>query len=451
MNKVLLLGAGHVANPLVRYLVEKGIQVTIASKVFTEECQRLANEAPNCEVEPFDMNEEAHLEQLVRECDLAISLLPYAFHVRVAELCIRHKKNMVTASYVSEEMRALDEAAREAGILILNEIGLDPGIDHMSAMSVIDEVHAKGGKVLEFRSYCGGLPAMQNNNNPFGYKFSWSPRGVVMAGRNNGQFLENGEVVFVPARDLFKKYCILDIEDIATFEAYTNRDALPYKQIYGLEKARTVFRGTLRNVGWCYKMKKVQELGLFDDSPREDLTGLTYRQLMLRLIDKKESADIVADTAAFLGLEKHSTVMKRFKWLGLFEDEPLPPENNVMDMFCALLQEKLSMGKDDLDLIVLHHRFLAQYPDGCQLITSTLEQTGIPHGDSAMARCVGLPAAIASARILKGQNSLKGVHIPVAREIYAPVLEELKTLDIEFVETTTPCELPSTEDNGVLE
>jgi len=451
MKKVLILGAGHVANPLVRHLIQEGFYVKIASKVFTEECEELAATATNCETVSFEMNEETKLEELIQSCDLTVSLLPYAFHPKIASLCIRYKKDMVTASYVSEQMKALDEDAREAGILILNEVGLDPGIDHMSAMKVIDEVHGLGGKVLEFKSYCGGLPAMQNNNNPFGYKFSWSPRGVVMAGRNNGQFLENRRVVFIPARDLFKNYCILDIEDIATFEAYTNRDALPYKEIYGLKEAHTVFRGTLRNVGWCYKMKKAQELGLFDDSKRRDLKGLTYRRLMLKLIDKKESNDIIYDTANFLRLERYSTVMKRFQWLGLFEENPLPPEDNVMDMFCALLQEKLAMAKDDLDLIVLHHRFVAMYPDRCEEITSTLEQTGTPGGDSAMAKCVGLPAAIASAMILQGETSIKGVQLPVKQEIYKPILEKLQALNIHFKETTTPCPPPPQDSTCVLD
>jgi saccharopine dehydrogenase-like NADP-dependent oxidoreductase len=234
---------------------------------------------------------------------------------------------------------------------------------------------------------------------------------------------------------------ILDVEDIATFEAYTNRDALPYREIYGLNGAKTVFRGTLRNVGWCYKMKKVQELGLFDDSPRGDLEGLTYRGLMLRLIGQQESKDIVADTARYLGVEKHATVMKRFQWLGLFDDKPLPDEDNVMDMFCALLQEKLAMGKDDLDLIVLHHQFVAEYPGRSELLTSTLVNTGLPDGDSAMARTVGLPAAIAAAMILEGELSLTGVRIPVLPEIYEPVLAELERREIRIEERVRPLEV----------
>jgi saccharopine dehydrogenase-like NADP-dependent oxidoreductase len=363
-----------------------------------------------------------------------ISLVPYTFHVQIAKLCIKLKKHMVTTSYVSKAMEDLDRAAIDAGILILNEIGLDPGIDHMSAMKIIHEVERKGGRVVSFKSYCGGLPDLRSNTYPFGYKFSWSPRGVVMAGKNNGQYLEDSKVIFIPSKDLFKNYSIIDIEGIGSLEAYTNRDALPYKELYGLNDAHTVFRGTLRNVGWCYTMKKAQELDLFDDAERHDLKELTYKQLVCKLIGLEECADVVGATAEFLNLEKHSTVMKRFKWLGIFDDTPLPDENNVMDMFSTLLQKRLAMEEEDLDLIVLYHRFISEYKDKKELITSTLIQTGIPGGDSAMSRTVSLPAAIATSLILENKIKITGVHIPIQPEIYNPVLTELSEMNIEFIE-----------------
>jgi saccharopine dehydrogenase-like NADP-dependent oxidoreductase len=337
-------------------------------------------------------------------------------------------------------MQELDEAAKEAEILILNEIGLDPGIDHMSAMRIIDDVHQRGGKVVSFQSYCGGLPALQNNNLPFGYKFSWSPRGVVMAGKNNGQFLEDGKVVFIPSKDLFKNYVIIDIEGFGSLEAYTNRNSLPYKELYGLKDAHTLFRGTLRNNGWCYAMKKAQHLGLFDDAERQDLKELTYRQLIAKLIGSENTENIISKTARFLHIEHYSTVIKNFKWLGLFSDDPLPEENNVMDIFCTLLQKKLVMSEDDLDLIVLYHRFIAEFSGREELITSTLIDTGIPGGDSAMSRTVSLPAAIASALILNDKIKMTGVQIPVHSEIYNPVLDELARLNIKCVEKSKPIE-----------
>ncbi|MCB0289484.1 MAG: saccharopine dehydrogenase NADP-binding domain-containing protein [Calditrichaeota bacterium] len=437
MKNVLVLGAGLVSRPLVHYLLRKEFTVTVASRTVSKAEALIAGFA-NGKAEALNVKDDQRLEQLVADSDLAISLLPYTYHLQVAGHCLKHRKHLITTSYVSPAMQALDREAREAGVLFLNEIGLDPGIDHMSAMKIIHQVEKAGGKVTSFRSYCGGLPAMQHNNNPFGYKFSWSPRGVVMAGRNNGQYLENGEVVFIPNRDLFKQYEIIDIEGVGAFEAYTNRDALPYRELYGLSDASTVFRGTLRNPGWCQTMDKARELGLFDDAPRQDLAGLTWRKMMLRLTGQPDDGDIYAGIAAYLGLKPHDTVMKRFQWLGLFAARDLPAENNVMDMFCALLQEKLAMAESDLDLIVLHHRFEAAYAGRKERITSTLVDTGRPGGDTAMSRTVSLPAAIAANLILRNEIDLTGVHIPIQAEIYEAVLTELEKTGLKFIEKTLP-------------
>ena len=439
MKNILVLGAGLVSKPLVHYLLKKNFEVKVASRTVSKAI-KLVEGFENGRAEELNVKNDDQLEKLIIESDLTISLLPYNFHVKVAKLCITHKKHLVTTSYVSNEMNQLDEEAKSAGILILNEIGLDPGIDHMSAMQIIDNVKKNDGKVTSFKSYCGGLPDMQHNNNPFGYKFSWSPRGVVMAGRNDGQYLEKGDVVYIPGKDLFKHYDIIDIEDVGNLEAYTNRDALPYQELYGLNDAQTIFRGTLRYVGWCYTKKKAQELGLFDDAPRKDLVGLTYAEMIQKLIESEDIDYIEEDTANFLGLEIHSNVIKKFKWLGLFSNALLPDENNVMDMYSALLQKKLAMGEKELDLIILHHRFEASYGNKKEYITSTLVDSGIPDGDSAMSRTVSLPAAIAAALILEGKIKVTGVKIPVMPELYNPVLAELETMGLKFIEKTKPVE-----------
>jgi len=437
MKKVLVLGAGLVSKPLVVYLLKKGFQVNVASRTLSK-AEALVKGFDNGNSQSLNVNNQQQLKNLIADSDIVISLVPYTHHVQIAKICIDLKKHLITTSYVSAAMRELNDAAINAGILILNEIGLDPGIDHMSAMRIIDDVHKRGGKVVSFQSYCGGLPALQNNNLPLGYKFSWSPRGVVMAGKNNGQFLEDGNVVFIPSKDLFKNYVIIDIEGFGSLEAYTNRDALPYKELYGLKDAHTVFRGTLRNNGWCYAMKKAQHLGLFDDAERHDLKGLTYRQMVAKLIGSNTSDNLIAKTARFLHIDNYSTVIKNFQWLGLFSDNPVPDETNVMDIFCTLLQEKLVMGENELDLIILYHRFIAEFAGKEELITSTLIDTGIPNGDSAMSRTVSLPAAIATALILENKIKMTGVQIPVQPEIYNPVLDELARLDIECVEKSTP-------------
>jgi len=432
MKKVLVLGAGYVAKPLVEYLLKTGFNVVVASRTLSKAESLVGNNEAGKAIE-LNVNDDKKLDELVNDSELVVSLLPYTYHVKVAKICIKHSKHLITTSYVSEEMKNLDNMAKTADVLLLNEIGLDPGIDHMSAMKIIDEARQRYGKVVSFASYCGGLPAFQSNNNPFGYKFSWSPRGVVMAGKNNGQFLKDSRVVFIPAKDLFKNYRIIEIEGLGTFEAYTNRNSLPYREIYGLYDTETLFRGTLRNIGWCYTMDKARELGLFDDSKREDLNGLTYRELVEKLIGVCGCDDILLETAYFLGIEPWSPVIKRFLWLGLFEDKPLPSEDNVMDMFCHLLKQKLTADKDDLDLIVLYHEFIIKYGNKKEFVTSTLIVEGTPVY-SAMSRTVSLPAAIACRLILEGKIKERGVHIPVKPDIYMPVLDELARLGIECVE-----------------
>jgi saccharopine dehydrogenase-like NADP-dependent oxidoreductase len=436
MKSVLVLGAGLVSRPLVVHLSKSGFQVKVASRTVSK-AEALIRGLANSAAETLNVDDEKNLDRLLAGCDLAVSLVPYTHHVQIANLCLKHKKHLITTSYVSKAMQDLDQAAKSAGLCFLNEIGLDPGIDHMSAMRIIHQVQQGGGKIVSFQSYCGGLPARQYNNNPFGYKFSWSPRGVVMAGRNSGQYLYDGKVKFIPSKDLFKNYELIDIDGVGTFEAYTNRNALPYQDLYGLKDAQTVFRGTLRNVGWCATMKKASELGLFDDTPREDLKKLAYRDMTMKLIGAQNSTDLPAATANFLGLEKYDTVIQRFIWLGLFDNTPLPDENNVMDMFCNLLQKKLILKENELDLIVLYHRFIAQFKNKKQLITSLLVDEGIPGGDSAMSRTVSLPAAIAAVMILQGKINLPGVHIPVQPAIYTPVLDQLAGSGLKFTEKTT--------------
>jgi len=437
MSRILVLGAGLVARPLVQYLLDQpDFQVTVASRT-VEKARALIGDRPNGRALAFDIEREPErLDDLVAQADLAVSMLPYIHHLQVAHACLRHRRHLVTTSYVKDEMRALDSAARQAGVLFLNEIGLDPGIDHMSAMRIIDRVHASGGRVVSFRSYCGGLPAPEANTNPFGYKFSWSPRGVLLAGRNDARYLEDGQVVEVPNRRLFATRHTVPVEGVGDLEAYPNRDSLPYIQLYGIPEARTMYRGTLRYPGWCETWQKFVELGLLDLTEREDLTGMTYRQLLAHLIGRPETSDLRRDLAVHLNIPADSPILDRFEWLGLFRDDPLPPERTILDVLAVRMQEKLQYAPGERDMVVLLHDFVAEYPDRRERIRSWLVDFGIPHGDTAMARTVGLPAAIATRLILQGVIRLTGVHIPVLPEIYRPVLAELEERGIRVQETT---------------
>lgn len=434
-KRILVLGAGLVTRPLVEYLLNQpDFHVTVASRTVGR-AQALIGGRPNGRAVAFDIEQDpTGLDSLVADADLVISMLPYIHHVQVARACLRHRRHLVTTSYVRDEMRALDGPAREAGILFLNEIGLDPGIDHMSAMRVIHRVHQEGGQIKAFRSYCGGLPAPDANDNPLGYKFSWSPRGVVLAGRNDARYLENGRVVEVPNARLFATHFLLWVEGLGDLEAYPNRDSLPYIQLYGIPETETMYRGTLRNVGWCDVMQKLNELGYFSLDERPDLPGKTFRQVMAELIGRPETPNLKADLAAHLNVSPVSGVMMALEWLGLLDDAPVPPRTTLLDVLADRMLEKMAYREGERDMVVLVHEFRAVYPDREERITSTLIDFGIPGGDTAMARTVGYPAAIAARLILEGSLRLTGVHIPVLPEIYEPVLTELESLGIRVAE-----------------
>jgi saccharopine dehydrogenase (NADP+, L-glutamate forming)/spermidine synthase len=434
-NKILVLGAGLVSRPLVRYLLDQpGFSVTMASRTVSK-AEKIINDHPYGTAISLNVTDDTLLEKLVSESDLTVSLLPYPYHVKVAKLCIKHKKHLVTTSYVSDEMKALDEKAKDAGLIFLNECGLDPGIDHMSVMRVIHEVESNNGKVISFRSTTGALPAHEANNNPFGYKFSWSPHGVLLASRNSARWLENSKEVSIPGEQLFENYYLQDVPGVGTFENYPNRDSVPYKEIYGLNDAKTVYRGTFRMTGWCETMRKIVALGWLNDNPVKGFRGRTYGDLTRHLIDVKENEDLVKATSKFLGLETYSTVIKRLEWLGLFSDKKLPEDrDNPLDYLNILTLSKMSLDKSERDMVIMHHEFVAELPSKKEYITSTLADYGVPGGDSAIARTVGFPAAIAVKMILHEQINLTGVHIPVIPDIYNPILDELKENGIKFVE-----------------
>lgn len=441
MKKVLVLGAGLVSKPLVDYLLKQpDFQLTVASRTVSK-AEKLIASHQRGEAIALNVDDNQSLARLVADSDLVISLVPYAYHPVIAKHCIENKKQLITTSYVSDAMRELDSKAKAVGILILNEIGLDPGIDHMSAMKIIHRVQNKGGKVISFYSYCGGLPAPEANTNPFGYKFSWSPRGVVLAGTSSARYLKDGKEIIVPGPELFTHYWILNVEGLGKFEAYPNRNSLPYIDTYQLKGISTMYRGTLRNVGWCETMKKIVDLGILDDKEWASLRGMTYSSWISGLIKVPKKTDLKQYLANFLKIDRDSMIMKRFEWLGLLSDESVGLEKGSnIDILVNLLQQKMWYQEGERDMIMLKHEFLVEYPETKkkEKIESTLIDYGIPKGNSAMARTVSLPAAIAAKLILTGKIKTTGVQIPVSPEIYEPVLAELETLKIVFKEKTTP-------------
>jgi saccharopine dehydrogenase-like NADP-dependent oxidoreductase len=434
MAHVTVLGAGLVAGPVVRHILEGSEHTVAVAARNTERAAALINGHPRGRAVAFDIADADALDRIVAESDVLVSMLPWIHHVTVADRCIAHKKHLVTTSYVSPAMRERHDAARDAGIVILMELGLDPGIDHMSAMKVIHGVRAKGGAVTSFRSYCGGLPAPEANDNPFGYKFSWSPRGVVLAARNAARYLRDGAEVVIPGPELFANPEIVSVEGAGSFEGYPNRDSISYIKTYGLEGVRSMFRGTLRNLTHCVTWKAMADLGLYDDVNRTYPAG-TFRDVMASLVGVSADGDVEGAVAAKANIARDSVPIQKLTWLGMFERAALPDESiSPLDALVARMVEKLQYSAGERDMIVLQHEFVAEYGDRKEYIRSALVDFGVPNGETAMSRTVGLPAAIGVLRVLDKTIATPGVVVPVSPAVYEPILAELETLGIRFHE-----------------
>jgi len=434
MKKVLILGAGMVAKPIIQYLLNKNYYVTVASNT-PERAIEMINNNPNGKSVEWQAGDNEGLSKLIADNDITVSLLPYAFHVMVAQHCINHKKNMVTTSYAKPEMLELNKKAKDAGIVIINEAGLDPGIDHMSAMRIIDHIHNKGGQVEEFYSLCGALPAPEAANNPFKYKFSWSPKGVVMAGNNDAKFLKHEKVVDIPTENLFRNPFFLEFPKVGKFEVYPNRDSISYKDIYGIPEAKTIFRGTFRYIGWCEIIDSFKKLKLISYD-KYNFKNKTYADMLAILINADNSADIKQKVAKFLNKGIDSLPIIALDWLGLFDNKLINrDEDSTFEITSDLMIEKMQLGLNERDMVIMQHVFLAKYKDGNkEVIRSRMLDFGTLATDTSIARTVALPAAIAVELILNNSIHVKGVYRPVIPEIYNPILNHLEKLNIKMVE-----------------
>ncbi len=434
MKKVLILGAGMVVKPIVTYLLEKGYFVTVATRTKSKAEDMIQNHK-NGEAVAWTVDDLTKLDEMIANHNLTVSLLPWTHHIMVAEHCIKHKKDMVTTSYVKPEMKALDQKAKDAGIIILNELGLDPGIDHMGAMRIIDHVHSKGGNIEEFYSICGALPGPEVADNPFRYKFSWSPKGVVMAGNNEGKYLRYGKIVEIPTENLFKKPLSVDFPEVGKLEIYPNRDSLPYIELYGIRETKTMMRGTFRYPGWCESIDAMKALGLIT-SKEYDFSGKTYADMVAMLIGECDSVNIKQKAASFLGLPINSYALGALEWLGVFDHLPMGRGvDTPYEITSDIMIDKMVLGQNERDMVVMQHVFLASYPNGTkEVIKSSMLDFGTLSTDTAVARTVALPAAIGVEMILRNDIEVKGVHIPVIPAVYNPILDALEEMNIKMVE-----------------
>lgn len=439
MKKILMLGAGLSSTLLIRYILDHAEAFDWHIRlgdISLELARKKVKAHPRGEAIFFNVDDREQIESEVGNADLVISMLPSKFHLLVAKECIRFGVNMITASYVSSEIKLLDNAARDKGVLLMFEVGVDPGIDHMSAMQIINRLKEEGDKLIAFESATGGLVAPNYDNNPWRYKFTWAPRNVVLAGAGGARFLHNGKFKYIPYHRLFERYEIIDIPELGQFEVYPNRDSLKYQEQYGLSDLLTIFRGTIRRPGFCNAWNALLQLGATDDTyTMDDTENMTYRDftnsfLAYNIIDPVEKK--ICD---YLRIEPDSELMKKLEWLGLFENTKIGiPDLTPARVLQHILEEKWEMAEEDRDMIIMQHQFDYVRLGEHKKLFSTLVVTGENSGETAMSKTVGLPVAITAKLMLEGNVGVTGVQIPIHRQIYESVLSELSQYGIEFME-----------------
>ncbi|ODV68692.1 Saccharopine dehydrogenase [Hyphopichia burtonii NRRL Y-1933] len=431
VKQVLLLGSGFVAKPTVDILSQTpDVKVTVACRTLSK-AKELAGSV--AEAISLDVTDESALESEVAKFDLVISLIPYIYHVNVVKAAIKNKKHVVTTSYINPQLKELEQQIQDAGITVMNEIGLDPGIDHLYAVKTIEEVHQQGGKIKSFLSYCGGLPAPENSDNPLGYKFSWSSRGVLLALRNSASYWKDGQVENVKSEDLMATAKPYFIYPGFAFVAYPNRDSTTYKQLYNIPEAETVIRGTLRFQGFPEFIKVLVDIGFLKDESSEAFSNpSSWKDAFAKLVgaESSEEAAIIAKVeslATFKDDADKTRIINGLRWLGLFSDKQITPRGNPLDTLCATLEELMQYEEGERDMVCLQHKFGIQWKDGSEETrTSTLVDYGDVNGYSSMAKLVGVPCAVAVQQILDGTLSKKGLLAPMSSEINDPLMKTLK-------------------------
>ena len=437
MSKVLLLGAGRSVWSLVKYLKHHALTLNLELRIGDiniSEAEKLASIIPGSTYFEFDILSDQSLALEVKAVDLVISMLPAHLHGRVAESCLAQETHLLTASYVHPQIKGLNNEVEKKGLLFLMECGLDPGIDHMSAMKEIHEIKHTGANIISFKSFTGGLIAPESDNNPWNYKFTWNPRNVVLAGQGTVKFIRNGKYKYIPYTNLFNRLESVSFKSVGAFEAYANRDSLKYIDLYNLTNCPTVFRGTLRRPGFAKAWGLMVKLGLTDDSylmaSTENLTNREYLNSFLVYHPYKTVEEKFMDK---FNLNSDSDEFKKFKWLGLFDDTKVSiSKGTPAQIIQSILENKWILEKEDKDMVVMQHQIEYELNNKVYKKISSLVLKGDNHIDTSMSKTVGLPLGIAAKNILLSNWDLSGVHIPNKKIIYEAILSELKELGIYF-------------------
>lgn len=442
MKNILVLGAGRSASTLIQQLLRgcrrQQWQLTIAD-LSLELAQQKAGKHPHTRAIPFNVHDEQQREQEVARADLVISMLPAFLHALVAKACIRHQRHLLTASYASDEIKGMHAEAKRNRVLLLMEMGLDPGIDHMSAMQVIHRLRSEGHELLAFETFTGGLLAPSEEDNPWEYKFTWNPRNVVLAGQGTVKFIQQGTYKYIPYHRLFDRIEIIHIPGHGYFEGYANRDSLKYLDVYDLRGIQTLYRGTLRRVGFCKAWNIFVQLGATEDTyDMEGVSDMTHRAFINSFLSYNPHDSVELKLAHYMNLNIDGPEMYKLKWLGMFEETPIGLDRGTPAQILEhILKKKWTVGEQDQDMIVMYHKFdyLAKGAHKC--LKSHMVVTGEDASHTGMSRTVGLPLAIAAERILNDEIQVRGVHAPVIPEIYEPVMQALHPHGIQFHEEET--------------
>ena len=441
MRTILIIGAGRSASSLIQYLLNKSekerLHLIIGDLSLTL-AQKKTNNHPNATPIALDVFDPIQRKQAIQKADIVISMLPAHLHIEVARDCIVCKKHMVTASYVSDAMLELDASAKENNLVFMNEVGLDPGIDHMSAMKVIDEIRAKGGKMLLFESFCGGLVAPESDTNLWNYKFTWAPRNVVLAGQGGAaKFIQEGTYKYIPYCNLFRRTEFLEVEGYGKFEAYSNRDSLKYRDVYGLDEILTLYRGTIRRVGFSKAWNMFIQLGMTDDSyTMEDSENMSYRQFVNSFLPYHPTDSVEIKTRLILKIDQDDIMWDKLLELDLFSRDKIVGLKNATpaQILEKILSDSWTLQPKDKDMIVMYHKFGFEINGKKEQIDSKMVCLGDDQTYTAMAKSVGLPVAMATLLILNGKIKTPGVQLPIRKEVYLPILKELEEYDIVFKE-----------------
>lgn len=445
MRHILIIGAGRSASSLIQYLLnkseEENLHLTIGD-LSLELAQRKTKNHKNATAIAFDIFNEAQRKEEIQKADIVISMLPAHMHIEVAKDCIAYKKHMVTASYVSEAMQQLDAQAKENNLVFMNEIGLDPGIDHMSAMKVIHEIREQGGKIILFESFCGGLVAPESDNNLWNYKFTWNPRNVVLAGQGGAaKFIQEGTYKYIPYHKLFRRTEFMEVEGYGRFEGYANRDSLKYKSVYGLDDALTLYRGTIRRVGFSKAWNMFVQLGMTDDSyVMENSETMTYREFTNSFLPYHPTDSVEIKLRLSLKMDQDDIKWDKLLELDLFNKDKVVGLKNATpaQILEKILTESWTLEEHDKDMIVMYHKFGYELDGKEKQIDSTMVCLGDDQTYTAMAKTVGLPVAMATLQILNGNIKTPGVQLPINKEVYLPILEELESYGVVFNEKQVP-------------